>query len=291
MTRVAVIGLGAMGGRIARRFLEAGYDVAVWNRDATKAAPLAALGATPARTPSEATRRADAVVTMVSDPQALRDVTEGPAGVAAGAGVSTTVIQMATVGPASVTRLASALPAGAGLLDAPVLGSLSEVESGSLRIFVGGPAELMERWKPLLSALGTPLHVGSLGAGTAAKLMANSVLFGVLCVLGEALALGEGLGLSRAAAFEALAATPLGAQAERRRPAVESGRYPARFSMSLARKDADLIFEAAAASGTDLRLAAAARTWFAEAGGEGSDPDYSAVLARILERSSRRSRT
>jgi len=286
MSRVAVIGLGAMGSRIARRLLAAGHDVAVWSRDARKMAPQADLGATPARAPNEAARGADAVVTMVSDPRALRDVTEGPTGVAAGAGVSTTVIQMATVGPASVTRLASVLPAGAGLLDAPVLGSISEVESGSLRIFVGGPAELMERWRPLLSALGTPLHVGPLGAGTAAKLMANSVLFGVLCVLGEALALGERLGLSRAAAFEVLAATPLGAQAERRRPAVESGQYPARFSMSLARKDADLIFEAAAASGTDLRLAAAARTWFAEAGGVGAgDLDYSAVLARILERS------
>jgi len=284
MTRVAVIGLGAMGGRIARRFIEASHDVVVWNRDATKITALADLGATPARTPSEAARGADAVVTMVADPQALRDVTEGPAGVAAGAGAGTTVIQMATVGPASVTRLASVLQAGAGLLDAPVLGSLSEVESGSLRIFVGGSAELTERWRPLLSALGTPLHVGPLGAGTAAKLMANSVLFGVLCVLGEALALGEGLGLSRDKAFEVLAGTPLGAQAERRRPAVESGRYPARFSISLARKDADLIFEAAAASGTDLRLAAAARTWFAEAGRAG-DPDYSAVLARILERS------
>ena len=291
MTRVAVIGLGAMGGRFARRFIEAGHDVVVWNRDATKAAPLVGLGAMPARSPCEAARGAAAVITMVSDPAALRDVTEGPAGAAAGADASTTIIQMATVGPASVTRLASVLPPGTGLLDAPVLGSLSEVESGSLRIFVGGPAELMERWRPLLSALGTPLHVGPLGAGTAAKLMANSTLLGVLCVLGEALALGEGLGLPRDKAFDVLAATPLSAQAERRRRSIESGQYPARFSMSLARKDAELILEAAATTGLDLRLGAAARTWFAEAGGEGADPDYSAVLARILERRPARSRT
>ena len=291
MTRVAVIGLGAMGGRIARRLIDAGHDIVVWNRDATKAAPLVGPGATPARSPCEAARGAAAVITMVSDPAALRDVTEGPAGVAAGASASTTIIQMATVGPASVTRLASVLPPGAGLLDAPVLGSLSEVESGSLRIFVGGPAELMERWRPLLSALGTPLHVGPLGAGTAAKLMANSTLLGVLCVLGEALALGEGLGLPRDKAFDVLAATPLSAQAERRRRSIESGQYPARFSMSLARKDAELILEAAATTGLDLRLAAAARTWFAEADGEGTDPDYSAVLARILERRPGRSRT
>jgi 3-hydroxyisobutyrate dehydrogenase-like beta-hydroxyacid dehydrogenase len=288
MTRVAVIGLGAMGGRMARRFLEAGHDVAVWNRDATKAAPLVAAGATPAATPAAAARWAEAVVTMVADPQALRDVTEGPAGIVAGASAATTVVQMATVGPASITRLASALPEAAGLLDAPVLGSISEAESGSLRIFVGGPAERAEGWRPLLLALGTPLHVGGLGAGSAAKLMANSILFGVLCVLGEAIALGEGLGLARDKAFEALAVTPLAAAAERRRHAIESGHYPARFSMSLACKDTDLIREAAATAGLDLRLAAAARTWFAEASDPGAgDPDYSAVLARILQRRSR----
>ena len=143
-----------MGSRIARRLLEAGHDVAVWNRDAAKAAPLTGLKATQARTPCEATRAAEVVVTMVSDARALRDVTEGPEGVAAGAGASTTIVQMATVGPDAVARLASVLPAGTGLLDAPVLGSLSEVESGSLKIFVGGPAELMERWSPLLAALG-----------------------------------------------------------------------------------------------------------------------------------------
>jgi 3-hydroxyisobutyrate dehydrogenase/2-hydroxy-3-oxopropionate reductase len=242
-----------------------------------------------ARTPAEAVRDVEAVVTMVSDSRALRDVTEGTAGVVAGVGTSAAVIQMATVAPDAVTRLASVLPTGATVLDAPVLGSISEAEAGSLTIFVGGAADQFERWKPLLLALGTPLHVGPLGAGTGAKLMANSVLLGVLCVLGEAISLGEGLGLTRATVFEVLAATPLAAQAQRRRPAVESGRYPPRFAMSLARKDAALITDAAATAGVNVRLAAAARTWFAEAGGEG-DPDYSAVLARILERSSHRSR-
>jgi 3-hydroxyisobutyrate dehydrogenase/2-hydroxy-3-oxopropionate reductase len=259
----------------------------VWNRDASKSAALAALGAVAARTPAEATRAAEAVVTMVSDPRALRDVSEGPDGIAAGAAAATTVIQMATVSPAAITQLAAALPPGAGLLDAPVLGSLSEAETGSLRVFVGGASQLVERWKPLLLRLGTPMHVGPLGAGTGAKLMANTVLFGVLGVLGEALALGEGLGLSRAVAFDVLATTPLAAQAERRRAAIESGTYPARFSLSLARKDADLILEAAATAGTDLRIGAAARAWLAEAGGAGADPDYSAVLARILEARSR----
>ena len=284
MAKVAVIGLGAMGSRIALRFLDAGHEVVVWSRDAAKVSPLAERGAGPAKTPREAARDAGAVVTMVTGPGALVDVTEGPEGIAAGAGPSTTVLQMSTVSPASVTRLRSALPAHTGLLDSPVLGSLTEVETGSLRVFVGGPADLAERWKPLLSVLGTPLHLGPLGAGTAAKLMANTILLDVLCVLGEALALGRGLGLSSEKAFEVLAATPLAAQADRRRPAIESGEHPKRFGLSLAVKDADLILEAAGGAGVPLRIGTAARAWFAEADAAGmGGRDYSAVLARILE--------
>jgi 3-hydroxyisobutyrate dehydrogenase-like beta-hydroxyacid dehydrogenase len=284
MTTVAVVGLGAMGSRIARRFIDAGHDVVVWNRTPSKVAPLTERGAAAAPTPAEAARRAEAVVTMVADPAALREVTEGPEGVAAGAAPSTTVIQMSTVGVEPVTRLASALAAGTGLLDAPVLGSVAEAESGSLRIFVGGEPALVERWTPLLSTLGSPLQVGPVGAGSAAKLVANSTLFGVIGALGEALVLAKRLGLSQEAAFEVLASTPLATQADRRRPSIESGEYPPRFSLALARKDADLILQAAAASGADLRMSEAARTWLADAQGAGwGDQDYAAVLAYMLD--------
>ena len=285
MTTVAVIGLGAMGGRIARRFLAAGHDVVVWNRSPARADELVELGASAAATPAEAAGRSEAVATMLSDPAALAEVSEGPAGVAAGAGASTTILEMSTVGPAAVTRLAAELGPGTGLLDAPVLGSLTEAEAGSLRIFVGGADELVERWTPLLSALGSPRHVGPLGAGAAAKLVANTTLFGTLGLLGEALALADGLGLTRAATFDVLAGTPLAAQAERRRRAIESGEFPARFSLSLARKDADLIAAAAEDAGVDLRLAEAARGWLADAEAAGlGERDYSALLEWILER-------
>jgi 3-hydroxyisobutyrate dehydrogenase-like beta-hydroxyacid dehydrogenase len=85
MTAVAVIGLGAMGSRIAARLVTVGHEVAVWNGSAGKAEPLAALGAFPAATPAEAAIRAKVLITMVADPAALRAVTEGPAGVTAGA--------------------------------------------------------------------------------------------------------------------------------------------------------------------------------------------------------------
>jgi 3-hydroxyisobutyrate dehydrogenase-like beta-hydroxyacid dehydrogenase len=284
MTSIAFIGLGGMGGRIAVRLLDAGHELIVWNRTPEKARPLVARGAEEADTPARAARRAELVMTILADPAALRQVTEGPDGILAGVTASATLVEMSTVGPPAIIRLASALPEGVGLLDAPVLGSLPEAESGSLHIFVGGPAELAERWFPLLAALGSPTHVGPLGAGAAAKLVANSTLFGVLAVLGEALALADALGLSRDTAFKLLAATPVGAQAERRRPAVESGEFPLRFAMSLARKDADLLADAATAAKLNLPVAAAARGWIAAAqqGGRG-EQDYSAVLAQILD--------
>ncbi len=277
MTRVAVVGLGGMGSRVARRLLDAGHELTVWNRTPAKAAEL---GAPVAANPAEAAARSELVITMVTDPPALQAVTEGPDGVAAGADEETTVIEMSTVGPAAIERLAQALRGS--LLDAPVLGSLSEAEAGTLSIFVGGEPELFERWRDLLAVLGTPLHVGSSGSGAAAKLVANTTLFGAIGVLGEALALAQALGLSRENAFEVLAATPMAAQAERRRPALESGEFPPRFPLRLARKDADLIAE----QGLDLRLAEAARSWLAEAGD--GDQDYSAVLNRILEAATRR---
>jgi 3-hydroxyisobutyrate dehydrogenase/2-hydroxy-3-oxopropionate reductase len=261
-----------MGSRIAGRLLDAGYDVVVWNRTAEKAKPLVERGASVAASPADAAARAEAVITMVADPPALESVTADLAGA--------TVIQMSTVGPAAVARLASTIPE---LLDAPVLGSVGEAESGALKIFVGGPDSLVEKWMPLLSVLGQPMHVGPVGAGTAAKLVANSTLVGMIGLLGEALALGEGLGLTRDVVFDVLATTALAQQAERRRKAVEAGDYPPRFALYLARKDAELIVEAAAEAGVDVRLVTAARSWLAEAEAAGlGAQDYSAVLARIL---------
>jgi 3-hydroxyisobutyrate dehydrogenase/2-hydroxy-3-oxopropionate reductase len=220
------------------------------------------------------------VITVVTDPGALEAVTEGEEGVLA-SGSEGTLIQMATVGANATKRLvADAMATGMGLLDAPVLGSISEAESGKLKIYAGGPDDLVERWRPLLSDLGDVLHVGPVGAGSAAKLVVNAVLVGLIGVLGESLALGNRLGLPLGVTFEVLETTALAEQAKRRRVAVETGEFPPRFALPLARKDADLILEA----DPGLRLVAAARAWLAEAEEAGhEDDDYSAVLAHIVE--------
>ena len=279
MSSIGFIGLGTMGTRMAKRLLDSGHALTVWNRTRSRAEPLAEAGASVAATPAEAARAGEFVITMVTDPAALRAVAEGDTGVLAGLRPGSVLIDMSTVGPAAVRELEPRIPAGTGFVDAPVLGSISEAEAGTLRIFVGGEEELFLRVRPVLEVLGDPLHVGGLGTGAAAKLIANSTLFAVIAALGEAIALGETLGLSRDKVFEVLAATPLAAQAERRRSALEQDSYPPRFKLSLARKDAELLVEAAKGAGVDLRLAEAARSWLADAERTGlGDLDYSAVL-------------
>src|SRR6266545_6552506 len=261
---VAVIGLGAMGSRVARRLLDAGHDVVVWNRTKPKAEGFPRI----ADTPAEAAREAEVTITMVANPQALREVTKGIE--------PKVLIEMSTVGPDAIHELAKTVPT---MLDAPVLGSRSEVEQGTLHVFVGGPRELFEQHEPLLATLGSVHHVGELGAGASAKLVANSTLFGTIAMLGEALRLADRFGLSRDATFEVLATTALAQPAERRRPALEANDYPPRFPLSLARKDADLVTAAA----PELRLAQAGRSWLADADDASwGDRDYSALLAWIL---------
>lgn len=283
MSKVAVIGLGTMGSRIARRLLDAENDVVVWNRTASNAEPLVELGARRAPTPAEATAAAEIVVIMVRDAAALREVTEGSDGVLTGSGPST-IVQMSTVGGEPVRRLGEALPETFDLLDAPVLGSVAEVESGSLQILVGGEAGVIDRCRPVLEALGNVVPVGPVGAGSAGKLVANAALIGTIAVIGEALSLALRLGMTLDAAFEVLGATPLGPQADRRRPSVESGSYPPRFSLDLASKDARLIAAAAEAAGAELRVGSAAESWLDDAAAAGlTDLDYSAVLTAIVK--------
>ncbi|BCJ68100.1 NAD(P)-binding domain-containing protein [Polymorphospora rubra] len=279
MTTVAWIGLGRMGTRMARRVAAAGHSLTVWNRTPGRAGALAAVGARVAPTPAAAVRDAEVVFLMLADPTALAGVVEGPAGVAAGLGKATTVIDMSTVGPAAVGRLAHVLPCSTTLLDAPVLGSLAEAEEGTLTILIGGPEPAVESMRTVLSLLGDPIHLGPSGSGAAAKLVANFALLGTVGLLGESLAVADGLGLPREVTWRLLAYTSLAAQAARRRTALEADDFPPRFPLSLARKDADLVV----AGGVDARLARATLSWLTDAESAGlGDLDYTALLGHIL---------
>ncbi len=280
-----MVGAGAMGSGFAERLLACGHRLCVWNRTRAALDPLVALGAIAAQTPAEVAACSDFVITIVSDPVALRAVSEGTEGIAAAAHPQLIALEMSTVGPDAIDALRTILPASSALLDAPVHGPPDSARAGSLAIFVGGDADVLERARPVLEPLGSVLHVGPLGSAAGAKLIVQTTLVGTLALLGESLALAEAFSVPRETIFDVLAHTPLAPQARRRRPMVESGDYSARFRLSLACKDMDLARDAAQRAGLHLRLDEAGRSWLQDAEHDGrGDQDYTAIIATILER-------
>ena len=165
--RVAVIGLGTMGGPMARHLIEAGHEVTVHNRTREREEPLAALGAACAATPAEAARGAEAVLTCVSDTPDLEHVLLGPGGVAEGLPSGGLVVDCSTVSPSATAEIAAALrERGIGMVDAPVSGGSEGAEKGTLTIFCGGSDEDFARAGAILNAFGSRItHLGPSGSG------------------------------------------------------------------------------------------------------------------------------
>ncbi|MGH2811417.1 MAG: NAD(P)-dependent oxidoreductase, partial [Actinomycetota bacterium] len=224
---------------------------------------------------------------MLSTPGVVEDVIFGPRGAAEGLAPGSTLIEMSTIGPRAVVRIAERLPAVA-MLDAPVLGSVPQATDGTLSVFVGGTEEDYARWRDALAALGEPRHVGGLGAGAAMKVVVNSTLGAVMTALGEAMALADALGLEEKAALDVLEGSSIGPTVARKRGHLESDAYPPNFRLSLAVKDLNLVEETARAEGLDFKVAAAAKEWYEAADEAGlGDLDYSAVVAHVRGRPSR----
>jgi 3-hydroxyisobutyrate dehydrogenase/2-hydroxy-3-oxopropionate reductase len=219
---------------------------------------------------------------MLADPEALDEVVFGPEGVAEGLPEGATLIEMSTVGPDAIRELAKRLRPRLHVIDAPVLGSVAQAEDGELKIFVGASADEFARWVKVLGAMGSPFHLGPLGSGASMKLVANSTLGALMTALGEALALGDRLGLDQEDVFDVLVGSPIGITARSKRSRVTSGRYPPNFKLRLAVKDMDLVVDTATRLGLELRVAEAARSWFRDAAAKGlGEMDYSAVVALI----------
>jgi 3-hydroxyisobutyrate dehydrogenase-like beta-hydroxyacid dehydrogenase len=208
--RVSVIGLGAMGSRMARRLLSAGFAVNGWNRTAAKAEALVADGLTLHPTPREAAAAGDVVITMVWGSEALEGVTGGADGILAGLGENTIYVDMSTVAVSFSIDLAGKVrDRGAWMLDSPVSGSLDAAEEGRLTLVVGGPAAVLDRARPVLDRLGTTVvHVGDdNGLGVTMKLAINLQVALQAVAWGEALAITEGRGVSRGDATGAMLAS------------------------------------------------------------------------------------
>jgi 3-hydroxyisobutyrate dehydrogenase len=278
MTRVAFLGLGAMGHPMAGRLIAAGHDVRVWNRTPGRDEELVAAGAIRAATPAEASTDTEVAITMLSDPPALEAVLFGPGGVAETIGPAATLIDMSTVGPGPIRAAAERL-APVAVLDAPVLGSVPHAQAGTMTIVVGGDAAVLGRHADLLGLLGTPIHVGPSGAGAAVKLANNAAVMSALVGLGEVLALTDRAGIDPETVLDAMGRGPLGSLIERWRDKITGSVRRVDFRLALARKDLGLAVDDAERAGVRLRVTEAALVRLDEAVAAGrADDDNSAVV-------------
>jgi len=272
-----VLGLGAMGRAIAAKLQAAGHDLSVWNRTPGRDEELVSAGASRTDTPAHAVRDAEVVITMLTDPPALEAVLFGPDGASSAIPETATLIEMSTVGPTAIASAAERL--SVPVLDAPVLGSVPSVETGTLVILAGGERAVFDRQAELLAVLGTPMYVGPSGSGAWLKLVNNAASTATLVALGELLALTDRAGLGIDAVLQGLEAGPLASLIERWRPRLKGEDQASYFRLALARKDLALVFDEAEREGVDLSVAETAAATCDEAIEAGlGDEDFGAIV-------------
>ena len=204
-TRIAFIGIGLMGSRMARRLLDAGYPVVVQNRTAEKCRPLAALGARVAASVADAVKDADIVLTSLAGADAIESVYFSADGVVSAAPEGCLTVDLSSVAPDIARENHRRLSeAGYAHLDAPVTGGVSGAEAGTLSILVGGATEYVARAQPVLEVLGTVFHLGGNGAGQIVKLVNQTIVHIFIGGVTEGLMLATALGVDAGKAREAL---------------------------------------------------------------------------------------
>jgi len=279
--RLALIGTGMMGERMGQRLLDAGHELAVYNRTTRRTRTLAAAGAAVAATPREAASGAEAVLTVLADPDAVRAAAYGDAGLLAGMRMGSLWMDVSTVGPDDSREFAAtARERGVSMIDAPVSGSVGAAGKGMLVFLVGGAEEHVAAARPVFDALGrASIHLGPSGAGSAGKLAANTFLLSAMAAGVEALRFGVSQGVEPSALLTALGRTGIvPAWAVEKLERVEEGDLRPAFTLALAEKDLGLIVAQAAAVGEDLPLVHAVHALYAEALARGrGDLDFSSV--------------
>jgi 3-hydroxyisobutyrate dehydrogenase-like beta-hydroxyacid dehydrogenase len=284
---IGFVGLGRMGGNMAARLLGAGYTVHGEARHRERAQKLIDQGLRWCDTPREVAEAVDIVFTSVPDDAALEDVAAGPAGILAGLRPGKTWVDVSTVSPRVSRDLAARTrERGAAMLDAPVSGSVPQVQSGTLKIMVGGDADAYRRVEPVLRELGDPTHVGDNGQGLVLKLAINVSLAVQMLAFAEGLLLADRDGVDRELAAKVMTESPIGSpMLKARAPLVLDLPEDAWFDVELMHKDIRLALDAAKEIGVPLPSAAAADAMLTRAEELGYEHRDIAALFEVLARS------
>jgi 3-hydroxyisobutyrate dehydrogenase-like beta-hydroxyacid dehydrogenase len=257
---IGFVGLGHMGGNMAARFLAAGYAVHGEAQSRASSQKLIEDGLQWRDTPREVAKAAEIIFTSLPDDGVLEQVASGPDGILAGLGSGKVWIDVSTVSPHASRRLAERVSAlGATMLDAPVSGSVPQVQTGTLTIMVGGDSDTYARVEPILRELGTPTHVGENGHGLALKLAINISLAVQMLAFSEGLLMAERAGIDRELAARVMTDSPIGSpMLKARAPLVLDLPETAWFDVGLMQKDGALALDTARQLRVPLPSAAAA---------------------------------
>jgi len=289
MATVGLLGTGRMGSAMGRALRAAGHELVLWNRSPEAASRLAAeLGGTAVARPRDVAAAAAVCLSMLADGAAVDDVYGGPDGLVAGASGANVLVDCSTVRPATIRGHESAArAAAAGIIDAPVSGSVALAENGKLTLMVGGEAADLERARPVLDAIAaTIFHLGPLGTGAAMKLAVNTVIFGLNQAAAEGLVLAERAGVRRDLAYDVIAAGAAGAPfvGYKRAAFLDPDGTPVAFSLDLAAKDLGLIADLAAEVGLHMPQAGIDLAVIRAASADGrGGRDFSAVADQLRE--------
>jgi len=282
MAELGFVGLGVMGGNIARRLLAAGHHVTGYNRTVGRAAWLLEAGLRLETSPRRVAEASAVIFSSVADSAALRAVAEGPDGIIAGLRPGSVYVELSTVSPALIRELARQVEAaGAAMLDAPVSGSVATIQAGQLSFMVGGDPHTLERIRPILLDIGPRItHVGANGQGALMKLATNLQVAVQTLAFGESVWLAEQGGIPRAKAVEVLlhsvVASPM---LSYRGPLLVQPPEQVLFSVRMMLKDVGLALDAAAALHASLPATAVTRQVLADAEAMGyADRECSAVF-------------
>jgi 3-hydroxyisobutyrate dehydrogenase-like beta-hydroxyacid dehydrogenase len=279
--KIGFIGMGIMGSLMAANLMKKGHELVVFNRTKDKTGPLVAKGAVRADSAGDLAQSVPLVFTMLSTPDAVYEMALGEKGFLEHLQKNSLWVDCSTVNPSFSRQMAEeAAKRRIRFLDAPVAGSKIPAEQGQLVFFVGGKREDMEFCRPLFDAMGKAVvHVGGHGTGTSMKMVNNLLLAGAMLAFSESMVLGETLGISRDALFQALLGSPVTAPfLSLKKPLIEEGSFKAQFPMKWMHKDLHLAAQTAYESGVSLPAAAATKETYSLAIRKGfGEKDFSSI--------------
>ncbi len=285
MAELGFIGLGVMGSRIVKRLLAAGHQVTGYNRTRSKAQWLIDAGMAWASSPREVVERSDVSFSMVTNTEALREISEGRVGLLAGLGAGKVHVDMSTVSPAFSRHLAQqAAERGAAMLDAPVSGSVVTLEAGNLSIMVGGDPSVFEKVKPILMDIGPKVnYVGENGLAMTTKIATNLSLAVQMLAFSEGVLIAEKSGIRREVAVEVLLNSVIASpMVKYRGPFVLEMPEEAWFSVNMMQKDMNLALELGQQLDIPLPTTAVTNELLTAARGMGLEKQDFAALFKVL---------